>query len=194
MNETAFFDYIFPRLASPIGQNIALIAPANGGKTELLRQIGQPNIYTGRLPETSHWFFNYLAADQFQADSTAVDFWQQVWSGFAQQAIGQDWQTLLEQIVNRPRAQYSRTLRQLDKQQVRLVLLLDDLDRLAEHPNLFTQNLAMPLRALSSRYSSFTVVFSSRLRLRELNHKFIASGSPPFNHFNEILLREFADQ
>lgn len=193
MNETAILRYIFSRLAG--GQNVALIAPANRSKTRLLRQISDQTTYSNWLPSPPQWVFAYIAAAEFEVNDTVAEFWQKVWQAFAHQAVGQPWQTLLEELNSNSTIQpfsSNRLFRQLNEQQVRLVLLLDDLDQLTERPRLFTPDLLGPLRSLSSRHQSFSVVFTSQRRLSELNRLVAMSGSPPFNNFNEILLSEFA--
>ncbi len=189
MNEYAVLRYIFPRLAR--GQNIALIAPAHDDPTKLLQQIGNPQLYSEWLPRASHWVFDYVAAGQFKADETADDFWRRVWQSFARQAAQQPWHTLIEDLAKTAVTRPDRVLRQLEKEEGKLVLLLDDLDQLAEKRRLFTLDLLGPLRSLSSRYSSFSIVFTSQRRLSELNRLAAMSGSPPFNNFNEVLLSEF---
>lgn len=193
MNETAILQYVFSRLAG--GQNLALIAPTNEAKTALLQQIGNKDTYSNWLPNPSQWIFAYIYAAQFGTTDTANHFWQKVWQAFANQAVGQPWQALLEVLSSNSTTQpfsSNRLFRQLDEQRVRLVLLLDNLDQLIERLRLFTPDLLAPLRSLSSRHQSFSVVFTSQRRLSELNRLVAMSGSPPFNNFNEILLSEFA--
>lgn len=190
MNEEAILRYIFSRLAS--GQNIALVAPVGRSKTQLLRKIGDPNIYSRWLPNTSQWVFDYFPASQFKVDETAVSFWQRVWQSFAKRAMSQPWHSLVKELAEDTASKSDKILRQIDNQYGRLVLLLDDLDQLAENPRLFTPDLLGPLRSLSSRYESFSIVFTSQRRLSELNRLVEMSGSPAFNNFNEILLNEFA--
>jgi hypothetical protein len=190
MNEKAVLRYVFPRLAG--GQNIALIAPSQDDPTKLLQQIGNPQFYAEWLPHASHWVFDYVAANQFKANETATDFWRRVWQSFAKQAAHQPWHGLIEDLAETTVARPDRILRQLEKEKGKLVLLLDDLDQLAENPRLFTPDLLGPLRSLSSRHQSFSVVFTSQRRLSELNRLAAMSGSPPFNNFNEVLLSEFA--
>lgn len=191
MNEALALRYIFSRLAG--GQNIALIAPIGSDRTELLYHIGEPNIYSRWLPRTSQWVFDYLTAVQFKSGDTATDFWQRVWQSFADRAVGQPWHSLVDELTNGFVPRSDRILRRLDRYQARLVLLLDDLDKMVDKPRLFTPELLGPLRSLSSRHLSFTVVFTSELRLSELNRQVEMSGSPPFNNFNEVLLSEFVE-
>ncbi|MCP4370448.1 MAG: hypothetical protein GY797_20405, partial [Deltaproteobacteria bacterium] len=140
MNEETVLRYIFSRLAG--GQNIALIAPTKGGKTELLQQIDK--LYPDWLPNTSQWVFTYISAAEFGKNDLPADFWQKVWRAFAHQSAGQYWYTLLKKLTNNADSQpfsSNRIFRQLDKQNVRLVLLLDDLDQLSKKPHLFTPDL-----------------------------------------------------
>lgn len=192
MNETAILQYVFSRLAG--GQNIALIRPTHEDKTNLLQQLGNPRVYRSWLPNTSQWVFVYLSAIEFGANDTAVDFWQKIWQAFINQSKDKPWSALFKDLngnsVMQPFSS-NRLFRQLDEQRIRLVLLLDNLDQLAENPRLFTPDLFGPLRSLSSRYPSFSVVFTSQKRLSELNRLVEMSGSPPFNNFNEVLLSEF---
>ncbi|MCQ3980141.1 MAG: hypothetical protein DPW09_42535 [Anaerolineae bacterium] len=190
MNEEAALRHIFRRLAG--GQSIALIAPTQVDPTKLLQQIGNPQIYSLWLPQAPHWVFDYIAARQFKANETAADFWRRVWQSFAGRAVNQPWHGLIEDLAESSGLKSDRILRQLDQREGKLVLLLDDLDQLAENPRLFTPDLLGPLRSLSSRHQSFSVVFTSQRRLSELNRLVAMSGSPPFNNFNEILLSEFA--
>ncbi|MCB0191080.1 MAG: hypothetical protein KDJ65_03980 [Anaerolineae bacterium] len=194
MNEQAALRKIFPRLAG--GQNIAVVSTEDNEKTKLLKDIGNREIYEFRLPQPDNWVFSYVPGDAFSLDDTPADFWERVWSAFAQQSVGRFWQPLLEQTAERVRVrpiESDRVLRRLDRARVRQVLLLDDLDHFVDKPKLFTPELLGPLRSLSSRHPSFSIVFSSARRLRELNREVMMLGSPPFNNFNEILIEELKD-
>ncbi len=146
-------------------------------------------MYGPYLPDASQWTFAYVSAAQFGSHDTAKDFWDRVWQAFADKSVARPQEALLREMVDKwPPRTYGRNLRQLDQQQLRLVLLLEGMDKLTSKTRLFTFDLTSSLRTLSSREPSFSVVFSSRRRLSELNRLVATRGSPPFNNFDEILL------
>lgn len=189
MDEKAVLKVVYNRLAG--GQNIALIASSRDDASSLLRTIGQPHIYSQWLPDAPHWVFAYLAAEQVDTCQTPSELWQLIWRTLAAQAVQQPWHAELDKFSAEPTMKADRALRHIAKQQGKLVLLFDRMDKLAKKPDLFTIEFLGPLRSWSSRYINFNIILSSGQPLSELNRIQDGFGSPLFNTFTAISLDEF---
>ncbi len=188
MDEQAVLKLVYNRIAG--GQNVALIASRRNDATNLLRTIGQPQVYSQWLPDAQNWVFAYLASEQVDTCRESADLWQLIWRTLAAQAIQQPWYAHLDPLTTAPTMKADRALWLIAEQQGKLVLFFDRMDDLAKKPEIWTMELLGPLRSWSSRYSSFNIVFSSNQPLSELNRLQGGYGSPLFNTFTAISLDE----
>ncbi len=88
---------------------------------------------------------------------------------------------------------WEQIFRQLEQDEYRFVLLIDEFSAMQHEPNLHQASVYGALRSLASRHTSFSLIIASRRTTTELNYEStaFAAGSPYFNFVQEITLPPF---
>jgi hypothetical protein len=98
---------------------------------------------------------------------------------------------------NFSRRSLERLFNQMGQEDKKLVLLLDEFDRLLIHPTFRESNFFPLLRSLSTRTGGLVVIPASRLSVAEMNDRsrgLLETGSPYFNNIIEEKLGPFSDE
>lgn len=174
------------------GNSAALTSEPRLGKTSLLFRIQDPELYGEKA---NHLHFCYLDAQTLNG-WTVTRFWQTVLQPFKtlesvhdayNSAALEGFGTFL----------LERFFMQLEEADERLVILLDEFDLILEEPGLNKAEFYGGLRALATRFSSLSLILSSRQLVEELNRRtqeYSRLGSPYFNFFAETSLGVFSER
>lgn len=172
------------------GNSSVVTAEPRAGKTSLLYRIQDLNSYDGTKVNVH---FRYLDAHTLGGWDVAR-FWDYTLQPvkILSSALEKDYQTAKKE--NFGTFVLERILMQLEKDEERLVLLLDEFDSILDEPSLHKAEFYGGLRSLATRYSSLVLIIASRQCTEELNRRtqeFNRQGSPYFNFLEEISLGAF---
>jgi hypothetical protein len=198
INRAAGVQVLFSRLVN--SEATALVGEPHIGKSSLIRYIQHPKVRENWLEaEAGRYVFVDVDCHQFSDDCTPGDLWKRV--------MGTAWQAIQDDEIRRRidfTAKHSfdtylleQTLREIDKQGWRVVLLLDEFERVLRCSHLFTPEFLGALRSLASRTDSLIPVIVTRRSLAALNRAgrdLIPFGSPPFNNCIEVTLSAFSKE
>ena len=98
---------------------------------------------------------------------------------------------------NYSRRSLERLFNHLGRSDKKLVLLLDEFDRLLSHPTFRESNFFPLLRSLTTRTGGLVVIPASRMTVAEMNDRsrgLLETGSPYFNNIIEEKLGPFNDE
>jgi hypothetical protein len=181
------------------GQSTAIVGEPRTGKTSLLHYLAAPETQADLYGEKGdRLLFSYLDTQVLGGSFTPFQFWEQALSSVRGR--------LVDPAPDSPLAKQYRLCRDnnfgtftleilfrlLNKDNWRLVLLLDEFDTLLHHPVLNSAEFFGGLRALAS-YSggALALIVASRLPLAALHartQELKPVGSPYFNIFAEVTL------
>ncbi len=181
------------------GQSSAVVGPTRSGKTSLLHYFEAPENGSALQGEaTGHLLFSYLDAQGFDRDFTLARFWEQALRPLYHAAISpfpdSDLALAYKHCVENRFGVYSLglVLAEMRREGWRLVLMLDEIDRLLHHPVLASAEFFGSLRSLASRgQGALALLIASRRSLAQLNEatqELNRTGSPYFNFLDEITL------
>ena len=184
------------------GQSSAISGEPLMGKTSLLRHISSPEIYKQFYNENTHFFFSFIDCQILPNPFTQDRFWKKAISPLKERLFDKDPDS---EVANSYKVceensfevfVLERLLSQMEKNNLRLVLLLDEFDKLIQ---LIESNLNAflgGLRSLASRGRSLSLVIASRKTLVQLSKETsrINYGSPYFNFINDIQFGCFSDE
>lgn len=169
------------------GQSIALIGQRRMGKTSLLFHLANPEIFTEySLSSTQHLFVYLDCSSLARLDQPGLYrlLLEEIGEGLTER--GADLALPDEATPFTYRA-FERALREVTRQGWRLILLLDEFERLSRNPHL-DPDFFSGLRALTARYP-IAYVTASKQPLLELTYADASAlSSPFFNIFATIRL------
>ncbi len=185
------------------GQSSIIVGEPRSGKTSLLRYLHEAGENAGLYEGAdARLYFRFFDVDALERDFSQADFWQR-----ALEPLSAERAHLPEKVRNaldicRENAYATFTLESLlasmKQASLRLVLLIDEFDRLLGHATLNNAEFYGGLRALATRGNgALTLVLAARQNLGTLNvatQKFSRTGSPYFNFLEEIPVRPFGQK
>jgi hypothetical protein len=203
-------DYIMPdkatveRVKRNISNHIAtaIVSDPRLGKTSLLRYLLSPSALRDINSFGREWkhFVQFIDVHRL-LDSNKDRFWRSALMGFGkyiENAKQSDVWTAFKicQESNYDDFDLENLFTIMAENGMRLVLLIDEFDALLRHPFLGSNAFWGNLRSLVTNCDGIGVVITSRLSVNDLNLQtqsvHSATGSPYFNHFNEIVLGLFS--
>ena len=144
---------------------------------------------TRDAPET---YFIYLDLQMMESKDKPIDFWNEVLDELADRVADTELKETIQQLCQAGRIN-TRSLntlfRQLGNAGLSIVLLLDEFDRLADHPN-FGTDFFYGLRALVINHR-LALVTTSYTELNNLSLTDKVGASPFFNIFSKFYLGSF---
>ena len=191
----------FSQLTGPGQGSVAISGPRCAGKTSLLRYIGAAEIATEWDLTKDNALICFLDCQLVDQPFTVTAFWRQVLDLLQprlQDSMGEKLHELCqqEQISN---ADFEVILDALYAGGQRLILLLDDFDRLIRTRvtiSLVIRDFLSQLRALINRRPrTLSLVVTTDEPLEELCQTIDFGGASPFpNSFMSVRLKGFSDQ
>jgi hypothetical protein len=189
---------VFNRLRH--AESTALVGEPHIGKSSMLLKIAEEKtgrVYLGQelagitfCPLDLHPISNQYAPDSF---------WSEALEELEMSDISDCTRVRLNYVrqQNFSRRSLERLFNHLGQQDKKLVLLLDEFDRLLSHPGFRESNFFPLLRSLSTRTGGLVVIPASRLTVAEMNDRsrgLLETGSPYFNNIIEEKLGPFTDE
>lgn len=186
---------IYNRLRN--GESTAVVGEPHSGKTSLLLHITHPSTQNIHLSKDSYnYVFSFLDLHIIGNDYAPNEFWDEVLIPLNEL---KDDSKLLKLTKDAAKGHFSprsleRLFVHLAGANMRLVVLLDEFERLLNHPNFSDPSFFALLRSLGSRTGGLAFVLASRLSVAEMNERgrnLLDIGSPFFNYLIELRLRPF---
>lgn len=197
---------IFNRLRN--GESTAVVGEPHIGKTSLLLQLTCPDVQKAYLGDSAKCLmFSYLDLHPINSDYNPSIFWEEALECLQLHPGHRTTASLLKRAAEEgyTRRSLERLFTNLSAQGRRLVLLLDEFERLLFHPNFQDPSFFPLLRALATRAGGLSLITASRLSVAEMNERgerLLNIGSPFFNNvievrlhpFNEVIVSEILDR
>ncbi len=186
---------VFSRLCS--GQSTAIVGGPHIGKTSLLLQLADENVQQTCLGDSARsLLISYLDLHPIEDEYAPRAFWGDALKPLEERVNRWSIADHFEQVVQ---ADYARRpleqlFTRLGQNGRRLVLLLDEFERLLGHPNFQSPSFFALLRSLASRSGGLALVTASRQSVAQMNdhsRSLLEAGSPFFNIMMNIRLRPF---
>ncbi|MCD6554528.1 MAG: AAA-like domain-containing protein, partial [Anaerolineae bacterium] len=189
---------IFNRLRN--GESTAVVGEPHIGKTSLLLQLADPatrRVYLG--DDARCLVVSPLDLHPIGSDYTPTTFWEEALEPLREHPGDAATARRLKQAAqtNYARRSLERLFNHLGAQRRRLLLLLDEFERLLIHPNFQDPAFFAMLRSLVTRTGGLALVTASRLSVAEMNERgrgLLDTGSPFFNNVIEVRLRPFDEE
>lgn len=177
-------------------ESTAIVGEPHIGKSSLLLKLADEETQQTYLGDDARGMaFCLIDLHPIGGDCTPTTFWQEALDAIRQHPDCAA-SSLLEQAVEAgyARRPLERLFNHLGRNGPRLVLLLDEFERLLIHPNFQDPAFFALLRSLATRTGGLALVTTSRLSVAEMNNQgrsLLAIGSPFFNNVIEMRLRPF---
>lgn len=192
---------IFSRLGHPDHpQSTAIVGAPHIGKSSLLYKIADIHTRQSYLGQRAdNILVELIDLHDVPSDYTPRQFWQEAVEPLYTYKQNATVHQLLNQLDSVPNL---RTLLKklfihiADHHDLTLVLLLDEFERLLQHPNFQDASFFAGLRSLSNNTGGIAIVTATRLSLDTLNKggkALLSVGSPFFNNMLELTLPPFDD-
>lgn len=194
LDRTSELRTIFNRLRH--GESTAVVGEPHIGKSSLLLKLADEATQRTYLGEDGQYMTTCLLdLHPVGSDYTPAAFWKEALESLERPDYVAT-APLLEQTAQAGYARRSleRLFNHLGQSNRRLVLLLDEFERLLIHPNFEDPAFFALLRSLTTRTGGLAMVTASRLSVAEMNDQgrsLLEIGSPFFNNVIEIRLRPF---
>ena len=189
---------IFNRLRH--GESTAVVGEPHIGKSSLLLKLADEATQRHYLGGDADGFLvSSLDLHPIGNDYGPPAFWEEALTPLRERPGHSSTIQRLEKAATAgyERRPLERLFNHLGKQGRRLVLLLDEFERLLAHASFQSAAFFALLRSLSTRTGGLVLVPASRLSVAEMNERgrdFLETGSPFFNTLIEIRLRPFDEQ
>jgi hypothetical protein len=198
LNREAELRTIFNRLRN--GESTAIVGEPHIGKSSLLLQLADAAVQRTYLGGDARCLvISPLDLLPISNDYTPAAFWAELLEPLVEHPGHATTARCLEAAAQAgyERRPLERLFSQLGRQGRRLVLLLDEFERLLTHPDFQTPAFFALLRSLATRTGGLALVTASRFSVTEMNERgrnLLETGSPFFNNAIEVPLRPFDEQ
>jgi predicted MPP superfamily phosphohydrolase len=188
LNRKSDLRSIFSRLRN--GESTAVVGGPHVGKSSLLLKLYDQDIqqdYLGHQAQST--LTTYLDLHPVGDNYAPQDFWKD-----ALKPIRDHSEEITQ--TDYTRRSLERQLKQLGRDGRRLILLLDEFERLLVHPNFQSPSFFALLRSLASRFDGLALVTASRESTTKMNERMkhlLGVGSPFFNIMIDMRLRPFEE-
>jgi len=188
---------VFNRLRN--GESTAVVGDPHIGKTSFLLKVADPETQKEYLgADAESMFFTSLDLHSIGNDYDVRAFWEEALYGFNESPGNPNTSRLLEKAAasGYARPDLDRLFTYLGQSNRRLVLLLDEFERLLKHRNFQDAAFFALLRSLATRTGGLSLVTASRIGVAAMNligRGLLDTGSPFFNNVIEIRLRALSD-
>jgi hypothetical protein len=177
------------------GQSIALVGQRRIGKTSLLFHLADSEIFTRYgLSSTEHLFIYIDCGGLASLDQPSLYrlFLEEISDTLADKTSSSSQLEILDDVTPITYRAFERTLRGLIQQGWKLIVILDEFERLSRNPQL-DPDFFSGLRALTAKYP-IAYVTASKRSLLELTYADASTlSSPFFNIFASIRLGLFSE-
>ncbi len=199
LNRESELRTIFNRLYNC--ESTAIVGEPNIGKSSLLLKLANEKTQRKYLDDkTEQIVVSLLDLHPVDDDYTPVAFWAEAleplqWKRTDDTALRQQLEQLAQ--TNYTRRSLEQVFNYLGKNGQRLVLLLDEFERLLVHPNFQDPTFFALLCSLATRTSGIILVTASRLSVAAMNERGRSMrelGSPLFGNLIELRLQPFSQQ
>ena len=197
-NRSGSLRTVFNRLRH--AESTAIVGEPHIGKSSMLLKVAEEKTgleYLGA--ELAAAKFCQIDLHPISSQYSPAKFWSEALEELESDVIGDRARHLLGRVQqqNYSRRSLERLFNHLGQQGTKLVLLLDEFDRLLSHPAFRESNFFPLLRSLTTRTGGLVVVPASRLTVAEMNDRsrgLLETGSPYFNNIIEEKLGPFTDE
>lgn len=189
---------VFNRLRN--GESTAIVGEPHAGKTSLLLKLADKETQKRYLGDDARCFVvSFLDLQPINSTYTPTTFWEKALEALRKHP---GHPSVAQHLTATARVEYAQQhLEQLfnlvNVQGRRLLLLLDEFERLLIHPNFQDPAFFALLRSLSTLTGGLALILASRFTLAELNrrgHGLLPVSSPFFNFCVEVRLDNFDEQ
>ena len=186
---------IFNRLRN--GESTAVVGEPHIGKSSLLLQLADEATQRAYLGEDARCLVvSLLDMHPIGNDYTPAAFWEEALEPLGEHPGHATTARRLKQAAEAgyARRPLERLFNHLGQRDRRLLLLLDEFERLLIHPNFQDPAFFALLRSLATRTGGLALVTASRLSVAQMNEQgrgLLDTGSPFFNNVIPVLLRPF---
>jgi hypothetical protein len=180
------------------GQSIAITGEPRSGKTSLLHYLmskeKQIELYGER---TNRLRFSYSDVHTFGNSLTPAEFWKRTFIPLLDVVLGNASFRSAYKACEKTgftSTQLETLLSELQAEDWRLVVMIDEFDEVLRSPNLNQTLFYGVVRSLASRYHSLVVILASRKNIGHFNtatQTINPIGSPYFNIMQEIAIQPF---
>lgn len=188
---------LFSRLHN--GESTAIVGDPHIGKTSLLNYIADEDTRREWIAQAfaQHVFVDF-DFDLMPSDFRPADFWARVVSGIALHAADDAIARQCNLVIENKFGSFTLEglFKLLSKREWRAVVLVDEFDKLLNHPNFATAEFLGALRSLATRTDGLVVITASRLSVAQMNRLSTRNnpyGSPFFNNMIEVRLPHLSE-
>jgi len=179
------------------GDSTAVVGEPHIGKTSFLLRLSDPKVLQNHFEDREKDFiFNFLNLHEVPFSYSPEQFWLESLQPLIEHpgniGLSQCLQKAQKSSYSRP--EMNALFKKISASGKTLVLLLDEFERLLEHPNFKDPSFFALLRSISSTVGGLVIVVASRITLDEMNRrgkKMLDTGSPLFNNMIEVRLKPF---
>jgi hypothetical protein len=189
---------VFNRLRN--GESTAIVGEPHIGKSSLLLKLADERTQQDYLKDDAQFLLvSYLDLHTVDDNYNPGAFWEEalepLWEHPNHWVKPRHFREVIQ--AGYARRPLERLFNRLGENGRRLVLLLDEFERLLVHPNFQSPSFFTLLRSLASRTGGLALVTASRASVAEMNDQsrcLLETGSPFFNIMIDIPLRSFDER
>ena len=188
---------VFNRMRN--GESTAMVGDPHIGKTSFLLKLADPRTQSDFLgTDAGSLIFSNLDLHPIGNDYDLRTFWEEALYSLKDNPGSDEVARLLERTSNSgyARLDLDRLFTYLGQEDRRVVLLLDEFERLLKHRNFQDASFFALLRSLATRTGGLSLVSASRITVADMNligRGLLDTGSPFFNNMIEVRLHALSD-
>ncbi len=181
------------------GESTAIVGDPHIGKTSFLLKLADPSTQKEYLGKDRNLLtLSNIDLHPVSSGYKVSDFWDEALFSLQERPGTSGTARLIESAAESGYARRKLELlfNYLGQNNRRLVLLLDEFERLLMHPNFQEASFFALLRSLATRTGGLALVTASRIsvaRMNQIGRGLLDTGSPFFNNVIEVRLRPLDD-